>query len=79
MAQRLSYFKENIIISGRFFLHGKVECCAISRIEDQLYYIAARHKETLWDFADALREYGFIDTIYIGVVPITSSTAIEMV
>ena len=24
-----------------------------------------RHKETLWDFADALREYGFIDAIYI--------------
>ena len=22
-------------------------------------------KETLWDFADALREYGFIDDIYI--------------
>lgn len=32
---------------------------------DQFHYIATRHKETLWDFADALREYGFIDAIYI--------------
>ena len=23
------------------------------------------YKETLWDFADAFREYGFIDAIYI--------------
>ena len=52
-------------IPGRFFLHGKVERRAIGRIDDQLYFIATRHKETLWDFADALREYGFIDAIYI--------------
>jgi hypothetical protein len=42
-----------------------VERRAIGRIDNQLYYIATRHKETLWDFADALREYGFIDAIYI--------------
>ena len=42
-----------------------VEQQAIGRIDDQLYFIATRHKETLWDFADALREYGFIDAIYI--------------
>ena len=29
------------------------------------YYIETRHPETLWDFADALREYGFADAIYI--------------
>ena len=52
-------------IPSRFFLHGKVERRAIGRIRDQLYFIATRHKETLWDFADALREYGFIDAIYI--------------
>ena len=46
------------------FLHGKVERRAIGRIDNQLKYIATRHKETLWDFADALREYGFIDAIY---------------
>ena len=52
-------------IPSRFFLHGKVERRAIGRIGDQLYFIATRHKETLWDFTDALREYGFIDAIYI--------------
>lgn len=64
------FFRQFILVSngdipGRFFLHGKVERRAIGRIDDQLYYIATRHKETLWDFADALREYGFIDAIYI--------------
>lgn len=65
-----SFFRQFILVSdgtipSRFFLHGKVERRAIGRIDDQLYFIATRHKETLWDFADALREYGFIDAIYI--------------
>ena len=65
-----SFFRQFILVSDgtiptRFYLHGKVERRAIGRIDDQLYFIATRHKETLWDFADALREYGFIDAIYI--------------
>ena len=65
-----SFFRQFILVSNgeipsRFFLHGKVERRAIGRIGGTLYYIATRHKETLWDFADALREYGFIDAIYI--------------
>jgi hypothetical protein len=65
-----SFFRQFILVSdgaipSRFFLHGKVERRAIGRIDERLYYIATRHKETLWDFADALREYGFIDAIYI--------------
>jgi len=65
-----SFFRQFILVSDgtiptRFYLHGKVERRAIGRIGDQLYFIATRHKETLWDFADALREYGFIDAIYI--------------
>ena len=65
-----SFFRQFILVSNgtipsRFFLHGKVERRAIGRIDNQLYFIATRHKETLWDFADALREYGFIDAIYI--------------
>ena len=65
-----SFFRQFILVSdgmipSRFFLHGKVERRAIGRIDNQLYYIATRHKETLWDFADALREFGFIDAIYI--------------
>ena len=68
--RRGSFFRQFILVSdgtipSRFFLHGKVERRAIGRIGDQLYFIATRHKETLWDFADALREYGFIDAIYI--------------
>ena len=65
-----SFFRQFILVSDGempsvFHLHGKVERRAIGRIENQLYYIATRHKETLWDFADALREFGFIDAIYI--------------
>ncbi len=65
-----SFFRQFILVSNgviphRFFLHGKVERRAIGRKDNTLYYIATRHKETLWDFADALREYGFIDAIYI--------------
>ena len=65
-----SFFRQFILVSNgvipsRFFLHGKVERRAIGRMGDTLYYIATRHKETMWDFADALREYGFVDAIYI--------------
>ncbi len=64
------FFRQFVLVSNgviphRFFLHGKVERRAIGRKDNTLYYIATRHKETLWDFADALREYGFIDAIYI--------------
>lgn len=66
-----SFFRQFILLSGgvvpsRFYLHGKVERRAIGRMaDDHLYYIETRHKETLWDFADALREYGFVDAVYI--------------
>jgi hypothetical protein len=64
------FFRQFILVSNgelppRFFLHGKVERCAIGRIDDRLYFITSRNKETMWSFADALREYGFIDAIYI--------------
>ena len=65
-----SFFRQFILVSNgviptRFYLHGKVERRAIGRMGDTLYYIATRHKESLWDFADALREYGFVDAIYL--------------
>lgn len=65
-----SFFRQFILVSNgvippRFYLHGKVERRAIGRMGDTIYYIATRHKETLWDFADALKEYGFVDAIYI--------------
>lgn len=65
-----SFFRQFVLVSNselpsRFDLHGKVERRGLGRIGDKLYYIETRHKETMWDFADALREYGFIDAIYI--------------
>lgn len=65
-----SFFRQFILVSngvlpGKFHLHGKVERRGLGRIGEKLYYIETRHAETMWDFADALREYGFVDAIYI--------------
>jgi len=67
-----SFFRQFILVSdgiipSRFHLHKKVERRAIGRIgeSETLYFIASRHKETMEDFADALRVYGFVDAIYI--------------
>lgn len=66
-----SYFRQFVLVSNgelpqRFSLHGKVERKAIARTaDDRICVIATRHPETLWDFADALREYGYVDAIYL--------------
>lgn len=66
-----SYFRQFMLVSDgelpkRFFLHGKVERKALARTaDDRLCIIETRHPETLWDFADALREYGYVDAIYL--------------
>lgn len=66
-----SYFRQFTLVSNgelprRFFLHGKVERKALARTtDDRLCIIETRHPETLWDFADALREYGYVDAIYL--------------
>lgn len=66
-----SFFRQFMLVSNgelpaRFFLHGKVERKALCRaVDDKLYVVETRHAETLWDFADALREYGFVDAIYL--------------
>ena len=69
-----SFFRQFILVSNgvtptHFFLKGKEKRKAIGllRLADKewLYLISTRNKETLWDFADALREYGFTDAIYI--------------
>lgn len=70
MEQGGSFFRQFILVSNGvlptvFHLHGKVERRGLGRIGDKLYYIETRHAETMWDFADALREYGFVDAIYI--------------
>ncbi|MDE6561485.1 MAG: phosphodiester glycosidase family protein [Muribaculaceae bacterium] len=49
-----------------FILRGKVERGAIaSTVEGNLYYIVTKNKESMYDFADALREYGFVDAVYM--------------
>ncbi len=66
-----AFFRQFVLVSDgvlptHFVLHGKVERRALGRMaDDSLYLIETRHKETLWDFADALREYGFVDAIYL--------------
>lgn len=66
-----SFFRQFLLLSDAtlpviFPLRGKVERAAIGRMnDDSLYYILTRHKETMYDFADALREYGFMDAMYI--------------
>ena len=66
-----SYFRQFILVSdgmlpSRFRLHGKVERKALARTAtDRICIVETRHPETLWDFADALREYGFVDAIYL--------------
>ncbi|MDE6298994.1 MAG: phosphodiester glycosidase family protein, partial [Muribaculaceae bacterium] len=66
-----SFFRQYVLLGDgelppAFDLHGKVERAAIGRMVDgKLYYVVSRHKETMYDFADALREYGFTDAVYI--------------
>ena len=66
-----SYFRQYVLVSNgelpqRFFLHGKVERKALARTAaDRLCIVETRHPETLWDFADALREYGYADAVYL--------------
>lgn len=66
-----SYFRQLVLVSNgelpqRFFLHGKVERKALARTaDDRLCIIETSHPETLWDFADALREYGYVDAVYL--------------
>lgn len=65
-----SFFRQFIVVSdgvlpSTFYLHGKVQRRALGRIGHSLYLVESRNSETMWSFADALREYGFIDAIYI--------------
>lgn len=67
-----SFFRQFILVSDGeiprvFHLHKKVERCALARMSytNQLYYITSSNPETMYDFADAIRKYGFVDAIYI--------------
>lgn len=66
-----SFFRQFILLSDGtlptdFRLHGKVERAALARMADgSLFYVTTRNKETMYDFADAMREYGVVDAMYI--------------
>lgn len=67
-----SMFRQMALVSAgtrcdkQFILKGKVMRCAYARdIEGNLYFIETVEPETLYGFADALIEYGFIDAIYV--------------
>ncbi len=65
------FFRQMVLLNDgelprEFLLKGKVERAAIaSDVEGKLYYIVTRHKESMYDFADAMREYGFVNAVYI--------------
>ena len=67
-----SFFRQLAIISAgtrcdrQFILKGKVTRCAYARDETgTLYFIETAGPETLYGFADALIEDGFIDAVYV--------------
>lgn len=66
-----SFFKQYLLVGDNtlppsFRLHGKVQRAALGRTEDgRMYYVMTHGRETMWGFADALREYGFIDAAYV--------------
>lgn len=66
-----SFFRQFILVSNgelppRFHLHGKVERRALGLMADgRLCYVQSCAPEVMTAFADALREYGFVDAIYI--------------
>ena len=65
------FFRQTVLLDDGelprdFILRGKVERAAIaSTVGGELYYIVTKHKESMYDFADALREYGFVDAVYM--------------
>ena len=72
IAHGASMFRQFALLSAgtlcvsQYVLKGKVSRCAYARTpENELYYVETIRKETLYGFADALAEYGFVDAIYI--------------
>lgn len=66
MFRQLALVSASIKCDNQFILKGKVTRCAYGRDKNNtLYYIETENPETLYGFADALIEYGFIDAIYV--------------
>ena len=51
----------------QFALKGKVTRCALARKAGSttIWYVETIHKESLYDFAQALADYGFTDAVYL--------------
>ncbi len=68
-----SMFRQFALVSAgqicvkQFVLKGKVTRAALARMKGKsdYYFVETIHKESLYDFAEALADYGFIDAIYL--------------
>ncbi len=70
-----SMFRQFALVSAgqicmkQFVLKGKVTRAALARMKvkgtNHYYFVETIHKESLYDFAEALADYGFIDAIYL--------------
>lgn len=68
-----SMFRQFALVSAgqiceeQFALKGKVTRCALARKagSTMIWYVETIHKESLYDFAQALADYGFTDAIYL--------------
>ena len=66
MFRQLALVAAGTTCKKQYILKGKVTRCAYARdLEGNLYFIETVNPETLYGFADALIEYGFVDAIYI--------------
>ena len=66
MFRQLALVAAGTTCEKQYILKGKVTRCAYARdLEGNLYFIETVNPETLYGFADALIEYGFVDAIYI--------------
>ena len=68
-----SMFRQFALVSAgqiceeQFALKGKVTRCALARKAGSttIWYVETIHKESLYDFAQALADYGFTDAVYL--------------
>jgi hypothetical protein len=66
MFRQLALISAGIRCDNQLILKGKVTRCAYARDRyGNLSFVETENPETLYGFADALIEYGFIDAIYI--------------
>ena len=66
MFRQMALISAGIRCDKQFILKGKVTRCAYARDHyGNLYFVETINPETMYGFADALIEYGFIDAIYI--------------